>query len=115
MAGLRPEHPNFDGPPWQEAVRAADGWGEPREIRVTVSQPADPERDPRPPRLDELGRRRCRRPSAREVLEQFRSLLAGGQTPAELPFHVLIGLAAPQSGVVYAPADPAVDEELRSR
>jgi len=44
MAGLRPEHPHFDGPPWQEAVRTAGGWSAPREIRVTTSQPANAER-----------------------------------------------------------------------
>jgi ubiquinone/menaquinone biosynthesis C-methylase UbiE len=36
IAGLRPEHPHFDGPPWQDAVRAAGGWTAPREIRVTT-------------------------------------------------------------------------------
>jgi SAM-dependent methyltransferase len=44
MAGLRPKHPHFDGPPWQDAVRATGGWTAPREIRVTTSQPACPER-----------------------------------------------------------------------
>ena len=41
---LRPEHPQFDGPPWHEAVRAAGGWSEPREVRVTFPQPSDPQR-----------------------------------------------------------------------
>jgi SAM-dependent methyltransferase len=36
IVGLRPEHPNFDGAPWQEAVRAAGGWSEPREVRATT-------------------------------------------------------------------------------
>ena len=30
---------DFDGPPWQEAVRAATGWKAPREIRVITSSP----------------------------------------------------------------------------
>jgi hypothetical protein len=42
VAQSRPEHPAFDGPPWQDALRAAGGWGEPREIQVTVPQAARP-------------------------------------------------------------------------
>lgn len=86
----RPEHPYFDGPPWQESVRAAGGWTEPREIRVTTSQPADPERilnyvmsmswvaalpdEKRSAWLDKAAR-----------------LVEGGETPAEFPIHVGIG------------------------
>jgi len=39
----RPEHPYFDGPSWRDSVRAAGGWSEPRELRVTASQPTSPE------------------------------------------------------------------------
>jgi hypothetical protein len=94
MAALRPEHPHFDGPPWQDAVRAAGGWSAPREIRVTTSQPAVPERF-----VDYLAsiswvaslpdRRRA------ETLAQIAALISAGETPAELPVHVLVGLAAP--------------------
>jgi SAM-dependent methyltransferase len=94
MAALRPEHPHFDGPPWQDAVRAAGGWGAPREIRVTTSQPAVPERF-----VDYLAsiswvaslpeRQRA------ETLAQIGALISAGETPAELPVHVLVGLAAP--------------------
>ncbi len=97
VADRRPEHPHFDGPPWQESVRAAEGWGEPREIRVTVSRPARPERI-----VDHLASMSwvagMPEPERGETLERFRALLAGGRTPAEFPFHVVIGLA--QSGVV---------------
>ncbi len=93
----RPEHPHFDGPPWQEAVRAAEGWGEPREIRVSVSQPARPERI-----VDHLASMSwvAAMPDAErlEAVERFRALIAGGHTPAELQLHVVIGLA--QAGVV---------------
>ena len=27
IGDLRPQHPHFDGPPWQDALAAADGWG----------------------------------------------------------------------------------------
>ncbi len=56
MAGLRPEHPHFDGPPWQDAVRAAGGWTAPREIRVTTIATGGPRTDPRLPCVNELGR-----------------------------------------------------------
>ncbi len=96
---LRPEHPHFDGPPWHDAVRAAQGWGQPREIRVTVSRPARPERI-----VDHLGSMSwvAAMPKAQrvEAIERFRVLIAGGTTPAELPLHVVIGLASTQSGVV---------------
>jgi SAM-dependent methyltransferase len=93
MAGLRPEHPQFDGPPWQDAVRAAPGWTAPREIRVTTSQPVVPERF-----VDYLasvswmaalpaGQRE-------ETLAQVAAIVSAGETPAELPAHVVIGLAS---------------------
>jgi SAM-dependent methyltransferase len=92
MAGLRPEHPHFDGPPWQDAVRAAGGWGVPREIRVTTSQPAVPER-----LVDYLAslswvaalpeRQRA------DTLAEIGAIVSAGETPAELPVHVVIGLA----------------------
>ncbi|MHB8233390.1 MAG: class I SAM-dependent methyltransferase [Solirubrobacteraceae bacterium] len=90
---MRPQHPHFDGPPWQDALAAADGWDRLREIRVTSSQPmpaerfidyvasiswvaALPERD----RADKL--------------TQIASLVAAGESPSELPVHVTIGLAS---------------------
>ena len=40
VAGARPEHPNFDGRSWQEFVREADGFAEPRQVRVTTYSPS---------------------------------------------------------------------------
>ncbi len=40
---LRPEHPLFDGPPWQELVTASPDWGELREISVRAPAPASRE------------------------------------------------------------------------
>jgi SAM-dependent methyltransferase len=93
MAGLRPEHPGFDGPAWRDTVHAAGGWTSPREIRVTISQPASPERIvdyvasiswvaalPETQRADTLSR--------------IDAIVSAGETPAELPLHVLIGLTA---------------------
>jgi SAM-dependent methyltransferase len=93
MSELRPEHPFFDGPPWQDAARAAGGWSEPREIRVTTKQPARPDRFvdllasmswvaamPAQQRTDTLGR--------------IDAIISAGETPAELPVHVAIGLTS---------------------
>ena len=90
---LRPEHPYFDGPPWQEAVRLAGGWTTPREIRVTTTQPTDPRRI-----VDYVasmsfvaalpGDQRAER------LAQVTALVDGGETPAELPVQVVVGLTA---------------------
>lgn len=93
MASLRPEHPHFDGSRWDDCVRAARGWSSPREIRPTVSQPALPERLvdyvasvswmaalPEDERADTLAR--------------IGAIVSAGETPAELPLHVVIGLAS---------------------
>jgi len=91
MAALRPEHPHFDGPPWQDAVRAAGDWSAPREIRVTTMQPAVPERIP-----DYLASMSwvAALPDDRraEMLAQIGAIVSAGETPAELPVHVVIGL-----------------------
>jgi SAM-dependent methyltransferase len=93
IAGLRPRHPHHDGPPWRDAVRAAGGWTEPREIRLTTMQPLSPER-----LLAYVasvswiaalpdGQRA-------ETLAQVDAIVKAGETPAELPVHVNVGLAA---------------------
>jgi SAM-dependent methyltransferase len=93
MADLRPEHPHFDGPPWHDAVRAAGGWTAPREIRVTTSQPARPERI-----IDYLGSLSwvAALPDDRraEMLARIDAIVTAGDTPAELPVHVVIGLTS---------------------
>jgi SAM-dependent methyltransferase len=92
MAGMRPEHPHFDGPPWQDAVRAADGWSEPREIRLTTFQPALPGRF-----VDYLASvswvAALPQDLRAEKLAQIDAIVSAGETPAELPVHVVIGLA----------------------
>jgi ubiquinone/menaquinone biosynthesis C-methylase UbiE len=91
MAGLRPLHPQFDGPPWQDAVRANGAWTEPREIRVTISIPASPQRIVDHiasfswiAALDEQERS--------ERLAQLRAVIEAGETPREMPVHVVLGL-----------------------
>jgi len=93
LAGLRPKHPHFDGPPWQDAVRSAGGWTAPREIRVTTSQPARPER-----MVDYVASMSwvaaLREDQRAETLARIGEIVRAGETPAELPIHVRIGLAA---------------------
>ncbi len=93
MSELRPAHPFFDGPSWQDSVRAAGGWSEPREIRVTTMRPARPDgfvdfiasmswvaAMPEDERTDTLAR--------------IDALISAGETPAELPVHVVMGLTS---------------------
>jgi SAM-dependent methyltransferase len=93
MQRLRPEHPQFDGPPWQDAVRAAGGWTPPREIRVTSAQATDCESI-----LAYLASvswiAALPEERRRETLARLAALLAEGETPSEMPIRVRIGLAS---------------------
>ncbi len=93
IQGSRPEHPQFDGRPWQDSVGAADGWSAPREIRVTSPQPVSPER-----MLDYIASFSwvAAMPADRraEMLAQVGALISAGETPAEMPVRVVIGLTA---------------------
>lgn len=93
MSELRPEHPHFDGPPWQDAVRAAGGWSEPREIRITTTQPARPDRF-----VDYLASMSwiAAMPADQrtDTLSRIDALVSAGETPAELSVHVVVGLAS---------------------
>lgn len=94
MEALRPEHPHFDGPPWQDAVRAAGGWTAPREIRVTASQPTRPERV-----VDHLASMSwvaaMPEEERMETLDRIAAIVSAGHTPAELPVHFQLGLTSP--------------------
>ena len=93
MSELRPEHPHFDGPPWQDAVRAAGGWSEPREIRVTSKQTAQPARF-----VDYLASMSwvadLPEEQRTDTLARIDAIIRAGETPAELPVHVAIGLTS---------------------
>lgn len=93
LKGTGTRHPGFDGPPWQDAVRAADGFGEPREIRLTVALPSSAERI-----ADHMASTSwiAALPDGRrdDVKARIRELLAGDAVPAEMPFHYSVGLAS---------------------
>jgi SAM-dependent methyltransferase len=95
LATGRPEHPYFDGPTWSEAVRAAEGWGEPRELRVTTQQPAHPER-----MADWVASfswvAAMPDPERAALLARVDAAVAAGETPPEMGVHVTVGLARTQ-------------------
>jgi SAM-dependent methyltransferase len=92
VMGSRPQHPHFDGPPWQDSVRAADGWSEPREVRVTIEQPASPERI-----IDHMASMSwiAAMPEGdrQAMVQRSREIVYSGETPDRLPLHVVVGLA----------------------
>ncbi len=93
IAELRPEHPLFDGPSWQESVKAAGGWTEPREIQLTFSQQTNPERI-----IDYVGSMSwvAALPQERrtDTLARLGAIIRASGTPSELPVHVRVGLTA---------------------
>jgi hypothetical protein len=93
MQRVRPEHPQFDGPRWQDLVRAAGGWTAPREIRVTSKQATDEEAI-----VAYLASvswiAAMPEPGRTETLARLATLVAEGETPPEMPIHVTIGLAS---------------------
>jgi len=92
MAGLRPSHPQFDGPSWREAVREARDWSDPREIRLTVTLPASPQRV-----IDYMSSvswiAALGDDDRADALDRVTELVHEGETPDELPVHVMVGLA----------------------
>jgi SAM-dependent methyltransferase len=93
IVSTRPEHPHFDGPSWQDTVRAAGGWSAPREFRVTTSYPADPERI-----VDHVASiswvAGMPEGERAEMLARVSAVIDAGDTPDELPVHVVVGLTA---------------------
>ena len=93
MAGLRPEHPFFDGPPWHESVRAAGGFGEPRELRLTFQQHADVQST-----IDYVASMSWMAALPDDVrtqtLERIASLVREGETPPTMRVRVRVGLAS---------------------
>jgi len=92
IAELRPDHPQFDGPRWQD-VAQAEGWTPPREITLTMIQPADPEQV-----LDYIASMSwiAAMPEDRreETVVKIGEIIRAGETPDELPVHVIIGLTS---------------------
>jgi ubiquinone/menaquinone biosynthesis C-methylase UbiE len=94
LMGLRPDHPQFDGPAWQDSVRESGGWSEPRQIRVTASQPTSAKR--LRDHIESFSWVAAMPDGERaELLARVEARIRAGETPSELPFHVAIGLTSP--------------------
>jgi SAM-dependent methyltransferase len=91
IAELRPEHPQFEGPRWQDTADAEGCWTAPRELQLTMLQAASPEGV-----LDYIASMSwmAALPEDRrtETIGRLGELIAAGDTPAELPVHVIVGL-----------------------
>jgi len=91
ISGLRPEHPQFHGPRWQEAVEAAGCWTSPREVHLTMCQPADPQRV-----LDYIASiswiAALPEGQREETVTRIGEIVGAGETPDELAVHVTVGL-----------------------
>ncbi|MGA9875524.1 MAG: methyltransferase domain-containing protein [Solirubrobacteraceae bacterium] len=85
------EHPQFHGPRWQDTAIADGCWTTPRELRFTMRQQARPEgildyitsMSWMAALPDEL---------RAETLAKVGDLIAAGETPHELPVHVIGGV-----------------------
>jgi SAM-dependent methyltransferase len=91
IAELRPAHPQFEGPGWQEVAQAEGPWASPREIHLTMAQPADPERV-----LDYIASiswiAAMPEDQREETVARIGGIISAGETPDELPVHVTVGL-----------------------
>jgi SAM-dependent methyltransferase len=94
MATLRPEHPQFEGPPWQQSVRDSGAWSEPREIGVTASRPTDPQR--LRDHIESFSWIAAMGTDERTAtMAKVETIIAAGETPEAMPFQVAIGLTSP--------------------
>jgi SAM-dependent methyltransferase len=92
LRSARTEHPHFDGPPWQEAVRASSGWSEPREVQVTTFHPADA--DGTLAYMASFSWVAALPDDERAaLLANAATLIAAGETPPLMQVHVTLGLA----------------------
>jgi SAM-dependent methyltransferase len=90
---MRSEHPAFDGPSWEESVRATGSWIEPRRIVVSAPEPTDPERI-----VDYVASISFIAALSDDervaFLGRVASLVGAGHTPPELGVQVFIGLTS---------------------
>jgi SAM-dependent methyltransferase len=93
IAELRPRHPQFEGPRWQETARAEGCWTAPRELQLTMSQSVGPERV-----LDYIASMSWMaalpEDQRTETIARVGELIVAGDTPDELPVHVIVGLTS---------------------
>jgi ubiquinone/menaquinone biosynthesis C-methylase UbiE len=92
MQRTRPEHPYFDGEPWQQSVNAAGTFSRPWDVRVVARQPTSPQRI-----VDHIASfswiAAMPDDERERTLARIRELIDSGETPAELPVNFYVGLA----------------------
>lgn len=93
IAGFGREHPQFQGPRWQDTARAEICWTEPRQVQLTMSQPVGP--DVVLDYISSMSWMAALPDEQRtETLTRISEIIAAGETPEELPIHVTIGLTS---------------------
>jgi ubiquinone/menaquinone biosynthesis C-methylase UbiE len=89
IASERPQHPQIEGPSWQQALRDSGAWREPREIRIVAERPASVEQ--LAAWVASLSWVVALEAQRRErLLGTVRELLAAGGVPAAMPVHFLL-------------------------
>jgi SAM-dependent methyltransferase len=97
IVSTRPEHPHFDGPPWQQALAAEGRWGPVTEIRVSAPAPAELARiADQVASMSWVAAKPAREREA--LLCRVRELLQGGTTPEQLTVHYTLGLTRLRGG-----------------
>ncbi len=93
IAELGREHPQFEGPRWQDTALAEGGWTAPRQVQLTMSQSAGPDVV-----LDYIASMSwiAALPDDQrtETIARIGELIVAGEMPDELPIHVTIGLTS---------------------
>jgi SAM-dependent methyltransferase len=93
IAELCREHPQFQGPRWQDTAQARGCWSTPRELQLTMLQPASPAGI-----LDYIASiswiAALPEDQHTETIARIDEIIAGGETPAELAIHVTAGLTS---------------------
>ena len=92
---LRPEHPLFDGPPWQQVLRSSPGWEGLRELTVRAPAPAS---------LDQILAYLCSFSFVAQMSPEDRAgvaargaeVIGDRQVPAELEVRFRISICTPE-------------------
>jgi SAM-dependent methyltransferase len=93
IAGFGREHPQFQGPRWQDTARAESCWTEPRQLQLTMRQPAGP--DVVLAYIASMSWIAALPDDQRtETITRIGEIIAAGETPDELPIHVTISLTS---------------------
>lgn len=93
IAELCGEHPQFEGPRWQDTASAEGCWTAPREVQLTMLQSASPGGI-----LDYIASiswiAALPDDQRTETIARIGELIAAGETPDELPVHVSVVLTS---------------------